>query len=138
MTQNLPASELEAQGLSLRLQFTGPDQEGWLVVFADVSADPFSGAYAFGMESEELGRLVRDLEHLERSVGKESEIAWENCEGNMRLELSLDSQGQIAAAYRFAAGLGWEGAVLSGEFRADQSYLRGWIRQFEQVQRELG
>src|SRR5262249_14356730 len=84
----------------------------------------------------ELKALLENLQELDRSVGKVVEISWKNYEGNIQLSLSLNSRGQIVGHYRFAAGLGWEGAILSGEFHADQSYLGGWIRQLKQVQRE--
>ena len=125
------------EGLDLRLHFSGPDHENWLSVLVEVSAEPFSGTYAFQMLSSELKALLENLQELDRSVGKVVEISWKNYEGNIQLSLSLNSRGQIVGHYRFAAGLGWEGAILSGEFHADQSYLGGWIRQLKQVQREL-
>jgi len=133
-----PTFELRVEKLNLRLRFSGPDHEDWLSVHTDVSAEPFSGTYAFSMLSGELNGLLLGLQALQQSVGKQSELAWENYEGNMRLKLSLNSRGQVAGTYQFAAGLGWEGANLSGEFRADQSYLPGWIQQISQVQSELG
>jgi len=138
MTKHFPVFELRADKLSLRLRFSGPDHEDWLSVHAEVSAGPFSGTYAFQMLSSELNGLLLDLQGLQRAVGKESELVWENYEGNMRLKLSLNSRGQLAGTYQFAAGLGWEGANLSGELSADQSYLPGWIQQISQVQSELG
>ena len=130
--------ELKARGFNLRLRFSGPDHEDWLSVFAEVSADSFSGSYAFKMLSSELTGLLKYLQELEHSVGKERQIAWENYESNIQLKLSLNARGRMAGNYRLAAGLGWEGANLSGEFHADQSYLGGWVQQLEQVQRELG
>jgi len=129
--------ELATQGLHLRLRFFGPDHEDWLYVLAEVSAEPFSGTYGFQMLSSELKALRENLQELDRSVGKVVEISWENCEGNIQLRLSLNSRGQIVGHYRFAAGLGWEGAILSGEFHADQSYLGGWIQALKKVGREL-
>jgi hypothetical protein len=136
--QNSSSFELRAQGFNLRLRFSGPDRENWLSVFAEVSAVPFSGTYAFQVLSSELEGLLESLQELERSVGKEFEISWENYEANIQLKLSLNSRGQVLGHYRLAAGLGWEGANLSGEFHADQSYLGGWVQQLKQVQSELG
>ena len=135
--QNSSVFELMTQGLDLRLRFSGPDHEDWLSVLVEVSAEPFSGTYALRMLSSELKALLENLQELERSVGTVAEMRWENYEGNIQLRLSLNSRGQIVGHYRFAAGLGWEGAILAGEFHADQSYLGGWIRQLKQVQREL-
>ncbi|MBI3561572.1 MAG: hypothetical protein HY080_07655 [Gammaproteobacteria bacterium] len=136
--QNSSVFELNAPGLNLRLRLSGPDQEDWLSAVADVSTVPFSGTYVFQILSSELQALLENLQELERSVGKEFEINWENCESNIKLKLSLNSRGQLIGYYRLAAGLGWEGANLSGQFHADQSYLRGWVQQLKQVQRELG
>ena len=51
--------------------------------------------------------------------------------------IRVPTQGQIVGHYRFAAEVGWQRPILSGEFGADQSYLRGWIQQLKQVRREL-
>src|SRR5262249_8878116 len=134
---NSPVFELTTQGLYLRLRFSGPDHEDWLSVFVEVSAEPFSGTFAFQMLCSELKALLENLQELDRSVGKIVEVSWKNYEGNIQLRLSLNSRGQIVGHYRFAAGLGWEGAILSGEFHADQSYFGGLIPQLQQVQREL-
>ncbi len=138
MTKSFLQFELKVQGLNLHLRFSGPDHEHWLSVFTEVSTDPFSGAYSFQMLTSELEDLIQKLQALEQCVGKESEVVWENYEGNMHLKLSLGTRGQLVGAYRFAASSGWQGANLSGQFVADQSYLGGWIRQLEQVQSELG
>jgi hypothetical protein len=130
--------ELKVQDFNLRLRFFGPDHEDWLPVYAEVSAVPFWGTYGFEMLSSELKGLLEGFRELEGSVGKECEIVWENYEGNIQLKLSLNSRGQIVGNYRLAAGPGWEGANLTGQFRADQSYLCNWIQQLERVQRELG
>ena len=45
----------------------------------------------------------------------------------------MNSCGNLQVHYRLAAGLGWEGANLIGEFQADQSYLAGWIQQLKQI-----
>ena len=135
--QNFPVFKLEAQGLNLRLKFSGPNHEDWLSVFAEVSAVPFSGTYAFDMLSSELNGLLNKLQELDHSFENEFEVTWENYEGNIQLKFSFSS-GKLVGNYRFAAGLGWEGAILSGDFHADQSYLGRWIQQLKQAQCELG
>jgi len=131
--QNSRVFELRTEGLHLRLRFSSPDYEGWISVFAEVSAEPFSGTYAFQMLSGELRTLLEKLEELDRSVGKVVEISWKNVEDNIELRLSLNSRGQIVGHYQFSPGLGGEGANLSGGFHADQSYLGDWIRQLRRI-----
>jgi hypothetical protein len=114
--KNSSVFELVTQGLDLRLRFSGPDHEDWLSVFVEISAEPFSGTYAFQMLSLELQALRETLLELDRSVGKMVEFSWKNYKGNIQLRLSLHSRGQIVGHYRFAAGKAWEGATLLGEF----------------------
>src|SRR5215475_12832792 len=129
--QNLRLFELKTEGLDLRLHFSGADHEDWLGVFAEVSAEPFSGTYAFQVLSGELKTLLEKLEELDRSVGKVAEITWKNVEQDIQLGLSLNSRGQIVGHYLFSPRS--SGATLSGQFHSDQSYLGGWIQQLKRL-----
>lgn len=51
--------ELKTEILNLQLRFTKPDQEGWLTVFVDVAAKPFTGSYAFSMLNSEICELIK-------------------------------------------------------------------------------
>jgi hypothetical protein len=137
MKKNSPAFEIKVKGFNLRLVFSSPDEEDWCYAFTEVSADPFSGHYAFQVLSSELNGLLKKLQELEHSFENEFAITWENYEGNIQLKLSF-SAGQLVGSYRLAAGLGWEGANLSGDFQADQSYLGDLVQQLKQVQSKLG
>jgi len=130
--------ELRAEGLTLRLRPSGPDHEGWLMILVEVSAEPFGGSFAMEMLNSELARLLKTLQELDQAVGKVFEVRWKNYEGNVELVLSLNSRGHLIGNYRLSAGVAWEGPMLSGQFRADQSYLRDWIQRLERVMRALG
>jgi hypothetical protein len=130
--------ELRVEGLTLRLRPSGPDHEDWLSVFVEVSAEPFGGSFAMEMLRSELTRLLEALQALDQAVGKVFEVRWKNYEGNVELVLSLNSRGNLIGNYRFSAGVAWAGPMLSGQFRADQSYLRDWLQQLERIVRALG
>jgi len=136
--QNLPVFELRAEDLTLRLRASRPDHEGWHSVSVEVSAEPFWGTIAFEALHSELERLLKTFQELDQAVGKVFEVKWKNYEDNVELVLSLNSRGHVIGNYRFSAGLGGEGPILSGRFSADQSYLPGWIQQLERVVRAPG
>ena len=100
--------------------------------------EPFCGTFVFQALDSELEQLLKTFQELDQAVGKVFEVAWKNHEGNVEFGLSLNSRGHVIGNYRFSAGLGWEGPILSGQFRADQSYLRDWIHQLERVVRAPG
>lgn len=134
MSTNAQEFHIKVEGLDLRLKFFRPDEEGWLSVFANVNAGPFTGTYRFSMLGSELEALINEMQSLDQALGaKDADISWENYEGNIEFGLSLDLRGTLQGRYRLAAGLGWETPILSGEFTADQSYLAGWIQQLEHV-----
>jgi hypothetical protein len=61
--------EIKGEGLHCRLQFSAPDQEGWIGTIVKVDVPGFGGTYSCAIEIREFEQLVHLLRQLENAVG---------------------------------------------------------------------
>ena len=122
--------EINGDGLHCRIRFSAPDQEGWMGTRVDVEVPGFEGTFSCAVEIKEFEEFVSLLRQL-HDAGSDHKISWGNMEGNIDFELHLDRLGGLSGSYRFSPDS--VGPHLIGEFSADQTYVRNWLGQAEQV-----
>lgn len=123
--------EIKGDGLNCRIHFSAPDREGWMGASVDVVVPGFEGSFSCTVEIKEFERFVTLLRQLHDALGSEYRISWGNMEGNIDFEFRLDRLGGLSGSYRFSPDSA--GPHLTGEFSADQTYMRNWLGQAERV-----
>ena len=124
---------IKGNGLECDLQFSGPDEEGWMRTTVNVMAPGFEGAFSCTVEMQEFKAFVESLKQLETSIGNEFETSWGNMESNMEFQFKLNKLGELNGSYKFSPNNFSLGPTLEGEFESDQSYIAGWLKQAEEV-----
>jgi hypothetical protein len=129
--------EIKGHGLECTLEFSQPDNEGWLTTAVNVVVPHFEGSFSCSVEISELKQLATLLADLDNALGEEVEMSWGNMEGNVYFAFHLDKRGSLSVAYTLSPNNSDLAPALSGGFEADQSFLTGWLRQTEQTLKSL-
>ena len=101
-----------------------------------VAVPGFEGTFSCTIEIKEFEYFVNLLRQLHDAIGTDYEMSWENMEGNIELGFRLDRLGHLSGSYRFSSDN--LGPHLSGNFEADQTYIRSWLKQAAQVLKNAG
>ena len=120
--------KISCHGLECDIRPSLPDSEGWMHTAVVVKVPNFEGSFSCTVEIEEWKAFVRLLQQLESSIGSDVQLSWENMEENIRLAFSLKKAGGIKGSYKFSSDNFSLGPLLSGQFTADQSFLRQWVQ----------
>src|SRR5687767_5841955 len=114
-------------GLSATFCLSEANAEGWMICRVRVVVPGFGGEYRCNVHLDDLKGFRQDLEGAESSVGQPAAIGFSSLEPGLEIRMEVTRLGQIQGRYAF--GSVHEGPVLSGEFSADQTYLRDWLKQ---------
>ena len=125
--------KISGHGLECILEFSQPDNEGWMQTTVQIKTPAFKGSFSCTIETQEWDVFVETLRHLKSSIGKEAEVTWENMEANMEFQFKLHKRGALEGQFRFSPKNFNTGPVLSGAFDADQTFLQGWVRSAQKV-----
>ena len=92
----------------------------------------FEANYACSVQRPDLERLRAQLARLNASVGRaEASMEWSATETGIWLGFALNRLGQVKGSYELRSGS--DGPRLSGGFEADQTHLRHWLSELDQV-----
>jgi hypothetical protein len=91
----------------------------------------FEANYACSVQRPELEVLRRELARLHGAVGGEATAEWSAMEMGISLRFKLNRLGQVNASYELRSRS--DGPSLSGDFEADQTHLRYWLSELDQV-----
>lgn len=121
--------EIKGHGLQCNMEFSKPDNEGWMRTVVNVVVPHFEGSFPCSLQLAELKQLEILLADLDKSLGEEVEISWGNMEGNLYFAFHLDKRGSLSVAYSLGPNDSDLAPALSGGFEADQSFLTHWLKQ---------
>ncbi len=92
----------------------------------------FEANYACSVQRPELELLRAELARLNGSVGRaKASMEWSAMEMGISLNFALNRLGQVKANYELRSRS--DGPSLSGTFDADQTHLRHWLSELDQV-----
>ena len=92
----------------------------------------FEANYACSVQRPELELLRAEFARLNGSVGRaEASMEWSAMEMGISLRFKLNRLGQVNASYELRSRS--DGPRLSGDFEADQTHLRHWVSELDQV-----
>ena len=115
--------ELRTHGLALTLDFSKPDEQGWMRCYLRVQVPGFSGEFECWVWRVDWSCFVDGLVRMRKQVGKPCSANLSTTEPGIYLQLNMNRQGQIEGRYEFR-NFGVSGQPsLSGTFEMDQSYL---------------
>jgi hypothetical protein len=117
---------IKTQNLNCEIELSKPDNEGWMQVFVYVETPGFSGKYNCTILNTEWTELIKYLDEMESSIGNIYEMNWENYEENIGIKMELNKFGQINGEYKFSPTNFTQGPILSGQFEADQTFIKIW------------
>ena len=126
---------IKTEGLDCSITLGAADNEGWMRARIEAVTPHFRGDFSCTIEIMEFKYLIKSLEQLEQSPGKNVEVTWSNMEANIELKFTQDHIGRLSGEYRlnphaFDSG---HGSELSGNFCADQTFIPIWLKQAKQV-----
>ncbi len=124
---------INGDNFECELQFSKPDNEGWMRTSVSVQVPNFSGSYSCTVEIVEFKMLIKALEELKDSIGRDHENTWGNMEANMEFGFRLQKLGKLVCSYKLSPNEFCIGPTLEGEFESDQTYIDGWLSQAQHV-----
>ena len=115
-------------GLVGSLQFSRPNVEGWMgcTVFAQVPG--ITANFGCSIHRDEVQHLRDQLAAALHGTRQVEFVAWEN---GVSIKLDMNDMGHVAGKYEFRSDP--TGPSLSGSFVADQTYLRPWLNQVDEI-----
>lgn len=126
------AIEFTTHGLNGTLDFGKPDAGEWMSCQVRVRVPGFEANYSCNVQRSELELLRTELARLNGSVGQaEASAEWSAMEMGISLRFALNRLGQVKASYELRSRS--DGPSLSGSFEADQTHLRHWLSDLDQV-----
>jgi hypothetical protein len=128
--------ELRTHGLSLRLDSSPPDADGWFACVATVEVPGFSGVFPCWLQRPELELFQRQLLAMLQQEGVPSVADLNSIEPGIDLHLASNRSGQIRGRYSFQNFDSPGQPMLSGEFEMDLSYVPGLLSQIATLLRE--
>ncbi|MET3698826.1 hypothetical protein SAMN05877753_11061 [Bacillus oleivorans] len=106
----------------------------WLFSKINLNIPGYLAGFPMDLRTDELQDFTNELKKLEKEmVGK---AILKNLDGYYHFEGEIDQLGKIkwSAETCYPAG---HGAILNFEFKSDQSYLQGLIKELEQILTEF-
>jgi hypothetical protein len=128
--------ELRTHGLAVRFTFAPPGRDGWMWCDVVVDVPGFHGEYAFQLERVNLELFWSQLAGAVESANWPCQAQLSSTDPGIDLVLRVARSGQVAGEYRFC-NYNEGGAVLSGTFGLDQTYLPPLLAQVERSLAEL-
>lgn len=120
--------KITCHGLDCDIRLSLPDREDWMHAAVAVKVPNFEGSFSCTIQVGEWKAFAQLLQQLESAIGSDTQLCWENTEGNIGFEFSLKRLGGLEGSYKFSSDNFSLGPVLSGTFTADQTFLGKWVK----------
>ncbi len=121
--------EINTHGLKCSIEITPPDNEDWMVTHIDIQVPSFAGAFTCTIQSEEYKNFINVLKQLSESNDTPISKTWGNMEDNIELSFNINHLGGLTGTYKFSSNNFSLGPTLKGDFEADQTYIKLWLKQ---------
>ena len=126
--------ELHTYGLSLKLHFGKPTDEGWLVCSVVVDVPGFHGKLDCHVMQADLQQFRSQLAQAIDRIGEPTEVRLVGTEPGIDLVLTVNRLGQIHGTYELRNLDAPGSPALAGSFDMDQTFLRPLL---SEVDRDL-